>query len=810
MSAVSRIVRISDINVNIPPAEVDDEVRKIFSRDFTDFDIAVVKPKTKKTRLVFLTFQSIRDADRAVKIHSRLRLFGDPVRVAFDVSNRKVSDSQSVNDLLQRAKSLISHYNDEGISTRPSVKSTFSNVSSTKLPPSQTLFIGKLNKFVRKRDIENGLKRYGIIDSVMIYNHNPNRIFAFVKFFNLFMARKALKSMIGRKFLQLDCLFGYGQTAASNILWIGGIGPWIDIILLKKKFEEFGEVKNVEWPPDKNFAYVEFDNIRSARRALEKLRGTVLGKKRISIDYSDRSQMTSNINYGDIYLGGDSDSEDEIVTNKPSRYSVSHFDYDVYRKEMDVYFDEIYRSHPEHFEDRSLERSPVRNERRYDSEKVLERRADLSPRHSSPRREAFEWKNGKYEDDFYAPMDRDFPDRRSQDFEVGLKCTIKNDLYHGQRSPGKTRERTMIDDYPETRKRKDYDDRSLSSLPYKKHRSRSRERPSHDAMFEKFPKDRYYSRRSPSNYSDRGHDKGYKESFDFRRSPDHKSPMNEPYVRSKYENISSHLSPESSLGYAHSKQTGFESTSNFSVRQTVPETRVSREKWYSDEQYPSERSGFELPTHGAGHSPATRFSYKGPTPHAVQMSSGYETELLNRNLFTMDAELIRKYPSVWTGGITFKNKCYWTSMSLISGSIPLVNALLNDSLPLDMKLLKITQRLRLDMPEKLIELDRRVDIAGRNGSSILLAFPAVKMDSVLSEYDRQPLGKLSNFLKETQLAAVVLLPTERSFSTEKGVLHIFPRCQFSIDFLQREAPELSSHFEAGDNLLMIVMKDMSQ
>jgi hypothetical protein len=169
-----------------------------------------------------------------------------------------------------------------------------------------------------------------------------------------------------------------------------------------------------------------------------------------------------------------------------------------------------------------------------------------------------------------------------------------------------------------------------------------------------------------------------------------------------------------------------------------------------------------------------------------------------------NSDLAKRFPAVWSGAIILKNGAYVTNMYLISG---LVDTLLHDSSTSECPVLKITQRLRLDLPDKLQELSRRVDMAGRNGCSVLLAAPAsAEVGDVNNIIQQRPLNKLCEFLQEKKLAAVIPLPPGSSTGLEKGVLHAFPKYEFANEFLQKEAPELAAQFH-GDHLLIIIMRE---
>lgn len=154
-----------------------------------------------------------------------------------------------------------------------------------------------------------------------------------------------------------------------------------------------------------------------------------------------------------------------------------------------------------------------------------------------------------------------------------------------------------------------------------------------------------------------------------------------------------------------------------------------------------------------------------------------------------------------------KNSAFVTNMYLLSGSVLLVDALLRDQ-SADCPVLKITQRLRLDEPDKVKEVERRVNMSGRNGCSVLLAVPAsAEVGDVNNIIQQRPLNALGSYLKEKAVAAVILLPPGSTAGSQTGILHAFPPCDFARDFLRREAPELAGEYPKDDHLLVIVMRE---
>jgi len=169
-----------------------------------------------------------------------------------------------------------------------------------------------------------------------------------------------------------------------------------------------------------------------------------------------------------------------------------------------------------------------------------------------------------------------------------------------------------------------------------------------------------------------------------------------------------------------------------------------------------------------------------------------------------------KFPKVWSGALVLRNAAFVVDFHLLSGSVLLVNSLLGSNVEpgsdADCPVLKIAQRLRLDQPEKLDELDRRLKKAGRTGCSVLLAnaTPA-QVDDDANVVQQYPLSSLVSYLLQKQVAAIVSLPPGSSDAEKAtGVLHAFPPCKYATDFLRREAPGLPANCPTEEELLVVL------
>ncbi|XP_072279353.1 RNA-binding protein 15 isoform X2 [Pyxicephalus adspersus] len=165
----------------------------------------------------------------------------------------------------------------------------------------------------------------------------------------------------------------------------------------------------------------------------------------------------------------------------------------------------------------------------------------------------------------------------------------------------------------------------------------------------------------------------------------------------------------------------------------------------------------------------------------------------------------------WQGMLLLKNSNFPSNMHLLQGDLAVATGLLTEG-PTGGKVaqLKITQRLRLDQP-KLDEVTRRIKVAGPNGYAILLAVPGTNENNFTGDQassTQRPLRNLVSYLKQKQAAGVISLPVGGSKEKENtGVLHAFPPCEFSQQFLDSTAKALAR--SEDDYLVMIIVRGAS-
>lgn len=165
--------------------------------------------------------------------------------------------------------------------------------------------------------------------------------------------------------------------------------------------------------------------------------------------------------------------------------------------------------------------------------------------------------------------------------------------------------------------------------------------------------------------------------------------------------------------------------------------------------------------------------------------------------------------------LLLKNSNFPSNMHLLQGDLGVASSLLVEGATGGkVAQLKITQRLRLDQP-KLDEVNRRIKVAGPNGYAILLAVPgasdnrsAAGAAEAATTSTQRPLRNLVSYLKQKQAAGVISLPVGGNKDKENsGVLHAFPPCDFSQQFLDSTAKALAK--SEDDYLVMIIVRGAS-
>lgn len=171
----------------------------------------------------------------------------------------------------------------------------------------------------------------------------------------------------------------------------------------------------------------------------------------------------------------------------------------------------------------------------------------------------------------------------------------------------------------------------------------------------------------------------------------------------------------------------------------------------------------------------------------------------------------QKLSQVWQGVLLLKNSSFPTSLHLLEGDMAVASSLLVEG-PTggQVNQLKISQRLRLDQP-KLDEVSRRIKAAGSSGYAILLAMPGKADDGGIQDPNNsteRPLKNLVSYLKQKEAAGIISLPVGGGRDKDHGgVLHAFPPCEFSQQFLDASAKAFAK--SEDDYMLMVIIRGAS-
>ncbi|XP_040889715.1 RNA-binding protein 15-like [Toxotes jaculatrix] len=169
----------------------------------------------------------------------------------------------------------------------------------------------------------------------------------------------------------------------------------------------------------------------------------------------------------------------------------------------------------------------------------------------------------------------------------------------------------------------------------------------------------------------------------------------------------------------------------------------------------------------------------------------------------------QKLSQAWQGVLLLKNSSFPTSLHLLDGDMAVATSLLVDGATAgQVSQLKISQRLRLDQP-KLDEVSRRIKAAGSSGFCVLLAVPGKDGGAQdASSSTERPLKNLVSYLTQKEAAGIISLPVGGSRDKDHGgVLHAFPPCEFSQQFLDASAKAFAK--SEDDYMVMVIIRGAS-
>lgn len=169
----------------------------------------------------------------------------------------------------------------------------------------RTLFVGNLDVNITEFDLRNIFGKFGMVEDVDIKRplRNTGNAYAFIKYINLDCAHRAKVEMSGKYIGRFQCKIGYGKVTPTPVVWVGGIGPWVTVETIEREFDRFGAIQHIEWPRNKNFAYVVYESIDAAQAACQAMRGCPLGgpERRLRLDFGEKEHISRSHSMPDYF-----------------------------------------------------------------------------------------------------------------------------------------------------------------------------------------------------------------------------------------------------------------------------------------------------------------------------------------------------------------------------------------------------------------------------------------------------------------------------------------------------------------------------
>ena len=624
--------------------------------------------------------------------------------------------------------------------------------------PNSTLYIGSMDPSVKPLDLKRLFNNFGYVLDVEIKHPSSTLCFAFVHFLNMDMACLAKREMEGKPIGRSVPKLGFGRVVASSSLWVGGLGPWTSEDMLRLEFGQFGEVVKVEWPEGRDYAFVMLASVQDATDAKHVMNGSMHGDPphRIRVTYCTNMQMKSEFNYKPEFPKFPKTPRPE---SKPKKKYIRH--------SPETHFSEKRRS-------RDWESKESRPRRRRSPERSRSR--------SRPRKSHSHGRSRKRERS-PSPYARSISQVLSDNDMSAISETSSESVRSSERNrQRKSHRKSPVPRSPVT---KPLRTPSPPKSVMKDERTvvlRSEPQPvtgTSDAASGAF-----------TSVLNQMHTAAV---------PSYVSPA-DPLMY--YPPVASTLPPPIYPPPVHIPPPDFYMPPNpmmLPYPHHLPPL-VSYPPIVGDSTQP-------VPAVCQSSVPPVQTSQYSPSKPTDKM---HDTPVKEVKKPASSGGVAAKFPKVWSGALVLRNAAFVVDFHLLSGSVLLVNSLLGSNVEpgteADCPVLKISQRLRLDQPDKLDELDRRLRKAGRAGCSVLLATSTpAQVDDDANVVQQYPLSSLVSYLLQKQVAAIVSLPPGSSDAVKAtGVLHAFPPCKFAVDFLQREAPGLPTNCPTEEELLVVL------
>ncbi|TGZ69109.1 hypothetical protein CRM22_003909 [Opisthorchis felineus] len=171
------------------------------------------------------------------------------------------------------------------------------------LKATRTLFVGSLESDITETEVLQAFERFGNIEQIDVKRAaKPGaHSYAFVRFEDVDMACRARALINGRRVRSFHCKIGFGKAIPSQCLHISGLGPWISTETFHQLLSRFGQVTQLDWPPDRRYARVMFETCESACNANSQLKGLLVGDRkggRLRSDFINPEAMRFGRNKG--------------------------------------------------------------------------------------------------------------------------------------------------------------------------------------------------------------------------------------------------------------------------------------------------------------------------------------------------------------------------------------------------------------------------------------------------------------------------------------------------------------------------------
>lgn len=155
--------------------------------------------------------------------------------------------------------------------------------------PAKTILVQNLDPNISENYLRDIFKVFGAIESLEVRRPSSSNgvACATIKYSTIEMAQKAKNEMAERYIAELPCRITYKTNPPNKRLWIGGLGTWVDPVLLEEEFAKFGTVVDFEFNPRRSYAYVEFLNLVHAKTACYSMAGYSMFNKRLKVEFAD-------------------------------------------------------------------------------------------------------------------------------------------------------------------------------------------------------------------------------------------------------------------------------------------------------------------------------------------------------------------------------------------------------------------------------------------------------------------------------------------------------------------------------------------